>query len=409
MNSIRLAAALSLCTLAPCALAQGVSHDLVLWLKADEGVLLEGSGISSWADSSPAGHDAAQGTAFQRPTYIPSAINGMPAARFDGDDWLAITGQVLTSNQYTIVAVVNDTRTDGGFKEVFSNWAFSNTLTSVFFGTTALNPTGPDTTRARLTDDVGGANQGQGGVGSITNRSNHFIFTGVSGAATARVLQNRILVAERSSPIPARNFTTAYVVGRQGQLGGEYWHGDIAELLVFNAELTECELSLVYDELNAKYGLAPCTPVFGIPLAGAAACPGGTMSLSTLATNGVCAEGLQYQWQRQTASGEFVNVNDGGRISGATTSTLTFTDADSSVEGVYRVAATNFCGTSYSNPASAEVCPADIDCSGGIDGDDVITFFSAWDAGLISADFNDDEGVDGDDVIAFFARWDTGC
>jgi hypothetical protein len=292
---------------------QGVAHDLVLWLKADEGVLVDGSGISSWLDSSPAGHDATQGSAAERPTLIPAVINGRPVARFDGNDWLAIAGQVLTSDQFTIVAVVNDTRIDGGFKEVFSNWAFSNTLSSVFFGTTALDPVGPDSTRARLTDDVGGANEGQGGVGAISNRSNHFIFTGVSGAASARVLQNRVLVAERATAISPRNFTTPYVVGRQGQLGGEYWQGDIAELLVFNAELSECELSLVYDELHAKYGLAP------------------------------------------------------------------------------------------------RVCPADFDCSGGVDSDDVILFFTLWDINDLAADFNGDDGVDADDVIAFFTRWDAGC
>jgi hypothetical protein len=54
-------------------------------------------------------------------------------------------------------------------------------------------------------------------------------------------------------------------------------------------------------------------------------------------------------------------------------------------------------------------CTADINQDGGVDGDDVIAFFGAWDAGLPAADFNGDDGVDGDDVIAFFARWDTGC
>jgi hypothetical protein len=28
---------------------------------------------------------------------------------------------------------------------------------------------------------------------------------------------------------------------------------------------------------------------------------------------------------------------------------------------------------------------------------------------MIAADFNHDGGVDGDDVIEFFSRWDSGC
>jgi hypothetical protein len=390
------------------ALGQGVTHDLVLWLRADVGITTQGGGIAAWADSSPAGHGAGQSNGAQRPTVVPAAINGMPAARFDGDDYLDLSGQVLTSNRYTIVSVVNDTRQDGGFKEVFSNWAFSNTLTSVFFGTTAFDPVGVDSTRARLTDDVGGANQGQGGVGSITNRTNHFIFTGVSGEFSARVLQNRILVAERDTPIPARNFTTPYVIGRQGQLNGEYWRGDIAEILVFNAELDECELSLVYDYLNSKYGLAPCAPVFGIPLAGGLACPGGTLTLTGLATNGVCAEGLTYRWQRRSVSGPFADLADGPHVAGSGTSSLTLV-MNASTAGMYRLSATNSCGTAYSNAIAARVCPGDFDCSNGVDGDDVISYFAAWDVGLIEADLTGDGGVDGDDVIEFFGRWDNGC
>jgi hypothetical protein len=60
--------------------------------------------------------------------------------------------------------------------------------------------------------------------------------------------------------------------------------------------------------------------------------------------------------------------------------------------------------TAIENP-----CAADINADGGVDGDDVITFFAAWDAGQSLGDFNGDGGVDGDDVIEFFARWDAGC
>jgi hypothetical protein len=54
-------------------------------------------------------------------------------------------------------------------------------------------------------------------------------------------------------------------------------------------------------------------------------------------------------------------------------------------------------------------CPTDTNGDGGVDGDDVITFFAAWDASNPTADFTGDGGVDGDDVIAFFTRWDAGC
>jgi hypothetical protein len=54
-------------------------------------------------------------------------------------------------------------------------------------------------------------------------------------------------------------------------------------------------------------------------------------------------------------------------------------------------------------------CPADVNADGDVDGEDVLFFFSRWDAGENRADFNRDGGVDSDDIIAFFARWNAGC
>jgi len=65
------------------------------------------------------------------------------------------------------------------------------------------------------------------------------------------------------------------------------------------------------------------------------------------------------------------------------------------------------CADDLSLVLSLNPCPSDINEDGGVDGDDVIEFFTAWDAN--NADFNEDGGTDGDDVIAFFLRWDQGC
>jgi hypothetical protein len=57
----------------------------------------------------------------------------------------------------------------------------------------------------------------------------------------------------------------------------------------------------------------------------------------------------------------------------------------------------------------ADGCFADYNNDGnGIDGDDVIAFFAAWDANSECADVDGANGVDGDDVIAFFNAWDAG-
>ena len=60
-------------------------------------------------------------------------------------------------------------------------------------------------------------------------------------------------------------------------------------------------------------------------------------------------------------------------------------------------------------PGTPCLCAGDFNCDSGVDGDDVIEFFAAWDLSLPTADINGSGGVDGDDVIVFFGRWDAGC
>jgi subtilisin-like proprotein convertase family protein len=55
----------------------------------------------------------------------------------------------------------------------------------------------------------------------------------------------------------------------------------------------------------------------------------------------------------------------------------------------------------------ADGCFADFNNDTGIDGDDVVQFFSAWEVGAVCADVDDSESVDSDDVVAFFTVWDA--
>jgi hypothetical protein len=62
------------------------------------------------------------------------------------------------------------------------------------------------------------------------------------------------VIASRGTPLIWRKLDgLPYVVGRQGSLNGEYWRGDIAELLVYNRELPAGELAQVWQYLGDKY------------------------------------------------------------------------------------------------------------------------------------------------------------
>ena len=56
----------------------------------------------------------------------------------------------------------------------------------------------------------------------------------------------------------------------------------------------------------------------------------------------------------------------------------------------------------------AATCFADFNNDGGIDGNDIESYFGAWESGDNASDVNQDGGVDGADVEVFFAAWEAG-
>jgi hypothetical protein len=63
---------------------------------------------------------------------------------------------------------------------------------------------------------------------------------------------------------------------------------------------------------------------------------------------------LSYTWQVET-NGGFVNLQNGGDISGVNTTTLTLNNATFDTEGRYRLAVTNASGSAFSVPATVAV------------------------------------------------------
>ena len=67
--------------------------------------------------------------------------------------------------------------------------------------------------------------------------------------------QNATLLGAKGAAIADRRFDTAWTVGRQGTLDGEYWTGDVAEILVYQAALEERNRQRVWRYLGEKYGV----------------------------------------------------------------------------------------------------------------------------------------------------------
>ena len=247
-----------------CASAQAAPGDiggLTLQLEADVGLTLDGSGnVITWQDQSALHHDAS-GVSGWFAQVNGAMMNGIAVPTFS-NSYLLIAGQPVTSQQFTIftVAATPQTGASDNLRELVSNWSFSNTVTSVFLGTVGYSAI-PDT-RLRLTDDIGGATDPvfmQTGVASIANPAAGFVLTGVSGASSAGLYLGQGL-AHGAAALTPRDLSGAWVVGGQGQTGGEYWNGQIAALIIYDRELDAAERSQVIDYLGQKYLGTPPIP-----------------------------------------------------------------------------------------------------------------------------------------------------
>jgi hypothetical protein len=136
---------------------------------------------------------------------------------------------------------------------------------------------------------------------------------------------------------------------------------------------------------------------------------GGVTCAGELNAKIVAAGAQSFQWRRNGVALMDGVAPNGAVIQNATTNRLRITDFGFTDAGAYDCVVTNACGAVTAVPANFARCFADLNCDGGVDGDDVIGFFIDWDSAGIDADINDDGAVDGDDVITFFALWDAGC
>ncbi len=219
---------------------------LALWLRADRDVEHDDAGrLVRWKDQAGADRHAAPPTVEARPLVVADGANGRPALRFDGrDDALAISGAVLTNQQFTMFAVAADRHAGGGHREIISNWnRDGNSTTSVFLGTTGARS-------IRFSDHFAPA-------GRLHRPSELFLLGARTSLAGAVVHQGDEVLARRAEPLARRRLDTPWVVGTQGNYGSEFWRGEIAEIVVFDRALSDAESAAVRSELTSRYRLDP--------------------------------------------------------------------------------------------------------------------------------------------------------
>lgn len=239
----------------------------ILWLDAADATSItisSGSNVSQWSDKSGSNNHAAQATASNQPVVVSNARNGLSVIRFSGLGGVNRTDTRFLDNSamsfpnapYTIFAVAqavaNASSSAYGYNYIFkpsrsTDWYYmmgslSNAFTTFAGSATAWN----DTTAL---------------AGGTQPTSNWTVFT-VANTGTANGLLSYISGNART----AKNGTTAgpatgYTLGDAGVgFRGQNWNGDIAEIMVFNRDMSYTDRYIIEGYLAWKWGITADLP-----------------------------------------------------------------------------------------------------------------------------------------------------
>ncbi|TCO82168.1 fibronectin type III domain protein [Chthoniobacter flavus] len=294
---------------------------LKLWLAADTSVTLDGSGgVSAWADQSGNANNATQSTAGNRPTVTANALNGKPVVHFSG-----------ASSQYLTLPNLMSGATAG---EVFAVLRSASTT-----GATGLWNLGSDGwswysyTDGRIEADFGTTGGLWEGVPSQSILSYH-VYEAASQTGLYQSWINGVPLFKTTSNTVA--FTTAPLIGVNGH--GNYFSGDIAEIIIYNRALSTAERGQVLAYLNQKYVVIPA-PSAPTGIAATQIAP--TQNLVTWDWVSATATVTYVVERKQGAAGTYAQV-------GTTTGASTYLDdsVTAGAEYFYHVYATDIGGVS---------------------------------------------------------------
>lgn len=225
-----------------------LTNGLTLWFRADAGVTKDGSNnVTAIADQA-AGYTATQTTSGAEPTWVASDINGSPALRFNGTQWLTNAGANVTglNSDMTVITVAMTTAPTAQQYPLYLG--ANNGTAGIDRG---VGYQGSD----EFFDTDGSC------VGGLAPATSTFAIESSllePGLTNVDFYQNGVSTGTGTLS-GAQNLSPGITIGAATG-GSSGWTGDVAEVLVYDHQLSQTELQQVTLYLAAKYGLAANGP-----------------------------------------------------------------------------------------------------------------------------------------------------
>lgn len=233
-----------------------VTTDIALWLKPDIGVVNRSGVVEMWRDQSSNENHVVQATADNRPSYQAQVanLNNQPAVRLDGtDDFLNIPADVIDgTSDFTIFAVL-DWHGGSHWQRL---WDFGDGTSNRYGFLTPFNGT---TNLPRYGTKVNASENNLDWGKSLPSGSSQLIALRYDSDGTAQgYLQGLASGGETfalNSPVAIGNIVHHYI-GKSIFAGDPYLDADLAEFVIYRAELSDVEFAQVALHLGHKYNLS---------------------------------------------------------------------------------------------------------------------------------------------------------
>ena len=220
----------------------GISADLALWLRADQGIVLNSGSIAQWTDQSVSGANAFQNTVADRPSQNlgDRNLNFNPSVYFNADHLqVPLDISANTMGEVTLFVVAQGDGSNhtlmgnqsGSSGNYYRHMALHRTHrgNNNFYDYPSYSTTSPQITRINYR-----------GVGS-------------SGSATSYVSINHAATTSFSESLGAGSLTS-FFLGKAGSVNGTYG-GHIAEVVVYAKSTSPAENDKIETYLSLKYGI----------------------------------------------------------------------------------------------------------------------------------------------------------
>jgi len=231
---------------------------LLVWVRSDLSITMNGSTVSGWADMSGEGNDFAQATASAQPSLSSAVLGGRAGLSFDGSndilDGASIYGMLSDPADWTIFAVVGSGWSWGSNVNAYyargvlgapaggGSWLYIGVTSEAGPGFGVGYWDNPSSAHRISYEDS--ASEGENVVLSFVSDSSD-LTTSVNGSAGSTVAGG--------GPGLGSSATTLQMGKGNANLG--FWDGAISEMLIFDGTLSGDETKQVEQYLGDRYNI----------------------------------------------------------------------------------------------------------------------------------------------------------